>query len=774
MLVHVKDLVVNRLVGTGRIAYLPPALALVLFGTLGWYLFFQSLPDKEFTEELLVYDLLWMDCWSLSFFALVVMTWLAPLRWSVRAPLLIVAFSAYGFVTGSLIFDGTPYSYNGFWGDQTFRQAMILKYMTFSWPTDFFYADLPPFYPPAYFLSLSLLGRLFSIEFIKLLKIGSLLIYLLGPVFLYIVWSRLVTAFQAALITIATFLFWSYGEAMPFYSPHAFLANIFFVPWWLFFIERVRSTPVTWRFVLWGGICGAVIFMTYPYAFFIGGFLMVLRSTLLLRWTYLSCSSTCRLLPAWLVLAAVALLSAPYWLPSLLSVVQYGGKPGDQEWFHIGHTGIKFEFLSFSLRGLLFLGSLYLMMRRSFSPLSRGLLTLVGASVLFHLIGTFMGSVGHPLNLQKATEFLIFVGGPIVGLAIATVVRYGRRRRQSKHALAIMVALILLVFLHNFNTFAKHGGVKSARTSPSIRTWGTVAEEMSERTGSVFLTAHGKFPAFFPVYMFIGNNQHYSHPASRFGQRYDFLYNLQDVHDPYIFALALRHNIFDAVDYFMPRLKDDHFEIPIGLSNYPIRTYHKALEYGRDVVSDTLLFVKETGDHLYRVRDPASYELGLPVSSPGFPSHDRLLYLMRLRMISEALTDNGRALLIEYVPNDWPAWQAHLLSNEAFQIAKPIGLVAAYSVVERDSLHLLFAFRVHKDLTKSYKLFLHLYGPPPGNRFYNFDFLPKTGTHQWKNGDIVLCRRSVPRPGEYRSFSLGLFDHDGRLGRTFNAHLPVE
>lgn len=759
----------------GRALYtqLTTIIAIGLFIWLGFSLFLYSQPLKEFSEELLIRDLLWMDCWALSFFALLIIVWIAPFQWRVKGALMVCAFAAYSFVTGCLIFDGTPYSYNGFWGDQTFRQAMVLKFMTFSWPTDFFYSDLPPFYPPAYFYSLSMIGKLFSIEHIKLAKIGSLLIYLVGPAFLYYVWTRIVSSFQAVLITITTFLFWSYGEAMPFYSPHAFLANIFFVPWWIYFIERVRPAVLWWPRILLGGLTGALIFMTYPYAFFIGGFLMILRSTIFIRWSYLTSWPKGALKTSWLILGAVALFSSPYWLPTLISLFQYGGKAGEQEWYHIGHTGIKFEFLQFTLRGMLFLFSLFMLLRRPSCRVNRGLLLLVGADIAFHLVGTFLGSIGHPLNLQKATEFLIFLAGPAVGLSLAAVIRYGRRRRQSKYAVAILASLLLLVFLNGFNSFAKHRGVKSARTSPHLKTWGTEPEEMAQRAGSTFLTAHQKFPAFYPVYLFIGHNQHYSHPASRFQERFDFLCNLQGVSDPYIFAVALRHNRFSRVDYFMPREKNGFLEIPIGMSNYPIRSYNKVLKFDRSLVTDTSLFSRLTGEHLYRVLEPS----GLPdrtfLDAINLSLRDSLLQLLRFRMIRSDLNQDGQDLLQDYVGADLSGSHTLLLDGEVHGFDREIELIACQAATVGDSTCLLLAYRVNRDQSTDYKLFLHLYGQSGDKTFYNYDFWPQERTTSWKKGDIVLCCRIFSTPPENCKFILGFFTGDDRKGAAFNGYLPA-
>ena len=214
-------------------------VALSLYSALGVSFVVFSMRHKHFSQSLLIDDLIRLDAWALGFFCLLMLTWLSNCQHRTKVRVTLFAISAYGFVAGCLIFDGSPYSYNAYWGDQAFRQGMILKLMTFGWPGDFFYKHLPAFYPPIYFYLLSIVGIVANWEAFLLLKIGSLAIYLFGPPLLYGAWRAVVTPTKALGVVIFTFLLLSQSEAMPFYSPHAFLANIFFIPWWMVFVEGI-------------------------------------------------------------------------------------------------------------------------------------------------------------------------------------------------------------------------------------------------------------------------------------------------------------------------------------------------------------------------------------------------------------------------------------------------------------------------------------------------------------------------------------------------------
>jgi len=245
----------------------------------------------------------------------------------------------------------------------------------------------------------------------------------------------------------------------------------------------------------------------------------------------------------------------------------------------------------FSLPGLLFLASLVYALRRPQTNLNRGLLLITGTTTAYYLLGTFLGGFYSPVNLIKANEFAIILAGPFIGLSLAGLLRWSRLKPKMQYAVPVLALLLVAVFLHNFNVHAKSKIVRTARTT-AVPTWNLDPGEMSKRKSSVFLTANEALYAFYPVYAFIANNEHYSHPASNFKDRYDFLNLLQENKEPYIFNLALRHNIFDPVDYFMPRDNKGRFVIPVSLSNYPNKFTSKQLTFDKSLVADTTLFIK--------------------------------------------------------------------------------------------------------------------------------------------------------------------------------------
>ena len=499
--------------------------------------------------------------------------------------------------------------------------------------------------------------------------------------------------------------------------------------------------------------------MTYYYPFFIGALLLLVRMTILRRWTYLNSPVPFRVRPAFCVLLSSALLSAPFWLPLLISMIVYGNNAAQQEWHHMGSVGIAFKYHAFSFTGITFLVSIYFGLRRRMTRLNRGLLLLLGTVSFYYFIGTTLGAMGKPINLIKANEFLLVLAGSFIGLMVATVMRTSLLHRGRGKAIALIITALFPIFLHGFNRLIRHPMVKTARTTWGV-SWGLDKDEMVHRQGSVFLSAHEALTAFYPVYNFIAHNQHYAHPASRHIQRFRFLHNLQVTQEPYLFNLALTHNRFDHVDFFMPRKKDGRFQILQGLSNYPDRYADQALNYNMAVISDTTLFRKEKGEHLYCVLD-----LGKDIKEyHGRTSEYDLVDLTRLRMLRDDLDSTGQIRMDKYMGPLWSNWCYLTPSDGSTNFDNRIELLNAFSISRNDSLHFLFAFYVADQFYQDHRIFLHVYPGYGEASFDNYDFASTPKVKDWEKGDIVVCERTIPNHDVYNKLHLGFFRGNTRLG----------
>ncbi|UCG62927.1 MAG: arabinofuranosyltransferase [Candidatus Zixiibacteriota bacterium] len=726
------------------------------------YLFRYSHVPKVFHEDVLIRDLILLDAWGLSFFLIVITLWVARVSWRLKSFLLAIAFSLYGFITVSLMFDGTPFGLNGYSGDQGFRMTMILKFATFKHLGDFYYRDLPAFYPPVVYYLLSLYSRLFSVENYKMVKIASMGIYLIGPFLLYYMWRRLVTPFQAIMVTFATYLFCSLPAIFPFKAPHAFLANTLFVPWWLYYIERVRRPRSNWKYYLAGGLIGGCLFMTYFYPFFIGAFLLLIRTTILRGWTFLKDNHPFRFVNALGVLAVSALVSAIYWFPVLRSIIENGIDRSRGGWHHLGSPGLDFPFVEFTLPGILFLAALIFSLRRSRRSLHKGLLLLIGSVVVYFLAGSLLGYIDRPINLVKSREFVAMAGGPFIGLAAAALVRSNIWRNRRNNVMVVLAAVLLLVFIHNFHAHTTDKDIQVARktTLPPV----PLEDELSaDITGRVALSGYDWIFSFHPVYTFIARNEHYGHPACEYLERHNLLYLLHDLSDPCLFNIGLRHNVFDTVDYYLPRKQGRNLEVYANLSNYPNRFTTRIFRIDQAVVSDTRLFQNVGVPCRYKVVDIPDVQ-GIEWTSPRFTSQrDSLAFLVRAAHLQTFLDPDGQTLVSEYLGTGMKDWRR--ITDRAIDFGDSISMPAGFVVNDNDSTYFLFCFQPRYDLDDTLKISLQVRGET--GKELSFDFYPDPPSYKWKKADLYYCCRAAPRLTDALRFSLGFLHRDRLIAELY-------
>lgn len=728
---------------------------------------------REYDESQLTWDQQWLNAWILLFCGVLVVLWRVDGPLWLKRWLLLVGLSVFAFVAASLILSGTPFSWNSYWGDQKFRQAMILKFMVFAWPVDFYYKELPSFYPPFYYYLLSLYGKIFSVEYFKLLKIGSLLLYLLSPLMLYLLWARIVSRWQAVFIAVATLVFCGTYFSMPLPLPHEYLAHAVFVPWWLGWIQGLSRQRPGWWFYLSGGLIGGLAFMTYYYAFFVGA--LVLAANLSSRWFGSSREESMRGFrpaKAIAVLGLAALFSTPYWLPLAISMFTFGSHPAQREWFHASYAAIHFRFLELSWPGILFLAGLVYSFRRRRTLIHRALLHLIAASVGLYVIGYILGNIGQPILYMKANEFLYVVGGAVIGLMVTALLRYERKGGITRGTVGLLAVVLLVIFFHDFSQTVRSREIVTARKA-ELMDWGVELHDAEITKGSVFLTAHEVLPSFLPIFVFNAINQHYAHPASRYLDRHRFLYLLQGITDPYLFYLALRYNTYDQVDYFMPREADGRFELWSNLSRYPDRFVANTMSFSKDVVSDPAFVSPEKGVHLYRLVDRADPPPNNQAVSDDRPVAAQLFDKYRMLLLEKHLTEEGLTEWHRYLGED----SLILIRLEGSSVGNVFGdeISMPYQPVlveTADSLHLLTCFEAARTVSERYRIFLHVYDSNPIEGFSNFDFVPKQHTSTWGQGDLVFCNRAFPKNEEYESFHLGFFNDKGRVGSGWKCKIP--
>ncbi len=712
-----------------------------------------------YNEISYIYDLMWVDVWGLSFLLTLTYMWLIPLKQASKLFITLCLFSLFGFISIFLFLNNTPFGINGFYGDQSFRISNILKLMNFFPPMDFYYKDLPTFYPPMSFYFQALLGKVFDLKAYETIKISLALFFLIGPFLLHKAWKPIVGYQKSIFISLFVFLISNAGYAYLLFNPYEFLGNSFFIPWFIYFIELKNNKNSFKKNMLYGGFFGAIIFTTYPFPFFIGGVYLVIKSIY-----YLLSKNSIKsgvIIQNWLVCITAALLSSWYWLPAYISILQFGGKPAKQEWFHIGRTGIMFDFMKFDWFGVILITSILYIIYKFQSKMNQSLIMLFGLSIVIYIIGTFLGAIDYPINVLKVNTLLVVLGGVFTGILIAQTVRV--RNLKLRKMFFILFIFIIALFVKDYNAVARNSQVKKARTA-KIPDFGINTKLAKEIKGKIFLTGYDKLSVFYPVYYFSTANQHYSHPASEYLKRYTFINMLQYCNDSYLLFIAMKYNRFNAIDYFMPRTKDGNYVISYTISSYPNKFTSYEVKFNKNFIDSYSLFIKKNKNNLFELKNntvsvPAINKLN---NLKNLKDSTQQLYVANF--IYQNLSPTGQQYLNEYFSTNLRKNKFDNKANKAVNFDNKIQLTSLYMLSNTDSVIVYFDFMVKDFMQKDYKNYFHIKSK---NKNYNYDFYPPIKTSKAKPGYVFHVTRTFPRLGDTLAISGGFFNKELILGEPY-------
>ena len=471
---------------------------------------------------------------------------------------LVVVVAGTAFMLGAaLVLSANDFGPFGAALDQSYRTALLTKYAAgWGW-VDYAFKGLPVYYPP---LPLWLLGRaaaLFSIAPWKMLKVDLLATAFLVPVLTWPLWRRLVgatAAVGAVLATLVLFQSW--------YRLHSWLGVALFIPWWLWGVLGVGRTPARTRAeLLVAAVIGAALVCTYYFPFFLGAIalvpLLALRRPARARGLDLAPRD---LRSAGLVLGGSVVLSAPYWLPLVVSVVRDGGQVAFNRFYSQGVVDIRFRFLTFDVVGIVMLfglGSLLVTARRS--PVSLALLGLLAAAFVYY-VADYVGILANfPLLSSEANDVadaVLAAGAGIGAVQLWRVARSSealraRLGRRGVTAAATLTATILGFSLAQTAVTA----IPYVTEQREARYPAALLADFQRAAGrpvanSVVLTDITDLPAFLPVYVFNWTDvQTPFSPAGRYADRTAFLQRLSREHDRQAFAIALLHNVYNRIDF---------------------------------------------------------------------------------------------------------------------------------------------------------------------------------------------------------------------------------
>jgi len=514
-------------------------------------------------------------------------------RFSPDATGLLIALLTGLFLCGgaTIILSGSAFGPLGAVADQGYRTAYLTKFGHTWGLVDYAYKDLPSFYPPLYFWVLGRLAALLGVAPWRMLKVGLLATAFLVPTGGWLLWRPVVGPRRAAVVIVATSLLFQ-----EWYVPHLWLAIALFVPWWLHFVLGVGRDPQrrtgTGALVV-GILVGTVVALTYWYLFLIG--LVQLVALLGARRAFRRhrrAPEPASLRDAAIVLGGVVAATAVYWLPLAVSVLTTpGARTMQNRYYTADEVSLPFPFLTFDLKGVVLLvGLVGLVATAHRRRVSMHLLGLLAAAYVLYVIGYLGILADNPLDTLRTQGLIEFVLAAGAGLGAADLWRLATRSeladRLDRTALAAIVALggVVVVFAFGQQVVREMPYLKEQReaTYPRALIAGFERATHGDYEDAVVLTDVTDLSSFLPTYVFNTSNAHYSHPAALFDDRADLITALAREPDPDVFALALLHNRYDAIDLVALRDSGDGLGYSWLADAFPAGVSSRSVTFSED------------------------------------------------------------------------------------------------------------------------------------------------------------------------------------------------
>ena len=498
-----------------------------------------------------------------------------------------------------------------FWGLRADEITIAAMYEMFAhgpfWG-DFAYAALPPFYPPLFFWLFGLVGRLLDLNGIQIAKIASFSTILVFPIFFYLTqkfyWlkrkaqdSDKITSLVWMLGTFFLFIFVSWDAII--IKPYELISASLVILWTVFLLSELKR-GFNWRSGLIFGVTGAVLFLLFYFWFFLAAIGVALFNLFEKRVSlknYVSLIS---------VAILTILLASPFWLPLAKSYSLYGAENWQLGFLVVSWLSTHAPLLDFSLVGLLsFFGFCTLIFYRGRFYI-RALLSLFVASYVWQLMGLvtilFFAS---PLQESKGFRFW---DQAILALAAAYGIgrlfdyftqKYPTNKWQA--SLAIVGVLLLSTQLL-FGTFVDDSRVLAIRDRSSVpgREAGEIVEFLDNNYEDIYqmtILQSGipELHAFLPINDFIYFNQHNSHPAANFSQRFYYLKSLELVQTKEEFYDKIVNTPFGGIDLLILFKNQDKYSLFFNLDNFPNEMREELIDIPQDLIDDN--FFEEKFDN---------------------------------------------------------------------------------------------------------------------------------------------------------------------------------
>lgn len=407
-------------------------------------------------------------------------------------------------------------------GDETFQIAFMERVISGHPFSDFFYANLAPFYPPLYFWIFGNLGRIFNWDGISAAQWGTCITYALLPIaalgFAKLCRWKESERLTALLLSVGVLTLLP-TEAL-LLKPYEATAALFSVLWIVALAKLLHEPSQRLRIIL--GVTGGIIFLLY-YLWFV-----LLVPTMLLLIIAHKQHRRSSLISFGIIGIIVTVIASPFLVPYLTNLITLGQENYQSIYFFPSDANIYAPWFTFSFFGIATLLSIATFVKKEWSNEQKATLAL-GASILgWHIVQLVVLVCGGK-SVMLSKPFL-FLGGSALLLPIAEWIAtwwnsrdFSWRQNHSHQMIAISI-LILAPTLPSglFLDDAKIQTQLKQNLQPTASSY--VAENIR-----VFVPDYGSRTWFtsglqdlsgiLSLSYYIAWNPHFSHPSAHWGSR---------------------------------------------------------------------------------------------------------------------------------------------------------------------------------------------------------------------------------------------------------------
>jgi len=479
--------------------------------------------------------------------------------------------------------------------------------------SDYFYSELPPFYPPLYFWLTGGLAGLFKLSGVRAAQLGSAIILSGMPLLVY-TWQRFywshkgekkkMPAWRIALTSLLIFAVADWGAVI--FKPYEFASAVLVVFWTAFLLRDIRHKLKRSQIIFYG-ITGGLLFMTFHFWFFIVAIACLLH-LLLHRSEF-----TKRLLRLLSVAGISLLIASPYLVPLLLSFTFHGFENWQSAFFILEDLNLYLPFFTFSLFGFITLFGLLTLVIYRKHPYIQPLALLLVASYLWQFLNA-ISLLAFNWTVLPAKPF-VFLAGAVLVIAAAFGVGEAINKRFRSHG------WIPALFVVGWTAYAMllPGGLffnqESTQQQLAVAQQ-PLREEFANLVGQLqqvpnldqlTLLSSGvpEISAYLPINYYVSYNIHFSHPAAGFSQRFEFIKQLAQSDTAQEFAQAIANPPIGQIDALLLFKSPDSYPIIFQVDNFPNGVREMQINIPTDLISEQY-FAKVFEDKqfvMFRLRD---------------------------------------------------------------------------------------------------------------------------------------------------------------------------